>query len=89
MVAAHKKIADRFKMLSDATRITIMAFLKAKPASNVKSICGEVKQSQPATSHHLALLRNSGLIDYRRDGKNNFYSLTKSGADVSDLITKV
>ena len=31
--------------------------------------------SQPAVSHHLALLRVDGLIDCRRDGKHNFYRL--------------
>jgi ArsR family transcriptional regulator len=29
-------------------------------------------------SHHLALLREAGLIEPRRDGKHNFYSVRKS-----------
>jgi ArsR family transcriptional regulator len=29
-------------------------------------------------SHHLALLRAAGLIEPRRDGKHNFYSVKKS-----------
>jgi ArsR family transcriptional regulator len=32
-------------------------------------------QSQPAVSHHLALLRMAGVIACRRDGKHNFYRL--------------
>ena len=32
-------------------------------------------QSQPAVSHHLALLREDGIIACRRDGKHNFYHI--------------
>jgi ArsR family transcriptional regulator len=34
-----------------------------------------LRQSQPAVSHHLALLRVAGIIECRRDGKHNFYHL--------------
>ena len=32
-------------------------------------------QSQPAVSHHLTLMRGVGLVDFRREGKHNFYHL--------------
>ena len=38
-------------------------------------LCNRLGQSQPAVSHHLALLRVSGLIESRREGKHNFYSV--------------
>ena len=41
----------------------------------MRTLCGLLKQSQPAVSHHLALLRVAGLIDCRRDGKHNFYHI--------------
>jgi ArsR family transcriptional regulator len=68
-------LVNLFKLLSDETRLKILQILLHHPEYNVKSICDYVHQSQPAVSHHLALLRNSGVIEYRRDGKNNFYSL--------------
>jgi len=37
-------------------------------------------------SHHLALLRHGGIIAPRRQGKNNFYSLTDVGADLADVV---
>ena len=41
-------------------------------------------------SHHLALLRHGGIITPRRQGKNNFYSLTEIGevlvGSVNNLI---
>jgi DNA-binding transcriptional ArsR family regulator len=45
--------------------------------------------SQPAVSHHLALLRHGGIIDCRRQGKNNFYSLTDLGERLSKLVKGV
>jgi ArsR family transcriptional regulator len=40
---------------------------------NVRALCDLLQLSQPAVSHHLALLRVDGLIDCRRDGKHNYY----------------
>jgi DNA-binding transcriptional ArsR family regulator len=34
-----------------------------------------LEESQPAVSHHLALMLEAGLIDRRREGKHNYYSL--------------
>jgi DNA-binding transcriptional ArsR family regulator len=35
---------------------------------HVRALCEILHQSQPAVSHHLALLRMAGLIDRRRVG---------------------
>jgi ArsR family transcriptional regulator len=46
-----------------------------------------LKQSQPAVSHHLALLRLAGLIEMRRDGKHNFYRLIPARfEEVADMV---
>ena len=45
---------------------------------HVSALCERLHQSQPAVSHHLALLREAGLIEPRRDGKHNFYSVKKT-----------
>ena len=37
-------------------------------------------------SHHLALLRLGGIVDRRRQGKNNFYSLTDTGYRLSNIV---
>ena len=70
-----KDLVQMFKLLSDETRLRILFHLKRQDELNVRELCGLLGQSQPAVSHHLALLRVAGLIECRREGKHNFYHL--------------
>ncbi len=70
-----KELVRLFKLLSDETRLRILYFLHNNRELNVRSLCDLLGQSQPAVSHHLALLRVDGLIECRRAGKHNFYRL--------------
>ena len=70
-----KDLAELFKLLSDETRLRILYLLRQRQELNVRTLCHILRQSQPAVSHHLALLRVAGLIEMRRDGKHNFYRL--------------
>ena len=68
-------LVQLFKLLSDETRLKILHYLMQKDELNVRTLCKLLKQSQPAVSHHLALLKDAGVIECRRDGKHNFYHL--------------
>jgi ArsR family transcriptional regulator, arsenate/arsenite/antimonite-responsive transcriptional repressor len=70
-----KNLVDLFKLLADETRLRILFLLQQRHELNVRTLCQMLRQSQPAVSHHLALLRVAGLIEMRRDGKHNFYRL--------------
>lgn len=72
-----RELAQVFKLLSDETRLRILFFLALSENGelHVTELCQRLGQSQPAVSHHLALLRVSGLIEARREGKHNFYSV--------------
>ena len=73
--ATTKELVQLFKLLADETRLRILYYLVQKEELNVRTLCKLLGQSQPAVSHHLALLRNAGIIECRRDGKHNFYHL--------------
>ena len=75
--ALEKDLVQVFKLLSDETRLRILMFLAREDELHVTALCERLEQSQPAVSHHLALLRVSGLISSRRAGKHNFYSVQK------------
>lgn len=71
----EKDLVQVFKLLSDETRLRILMYLAREGELHVTALCERLDQSQPAVSHHLALLRVAGLIEARRDGKHNFYSI--------------
>ena len=70
-----RDLVQLFKLLSDETRLKILNYLMQKDELNVRTLCKLLRQSQPAVSHHLALLRVAGIIECRRDGKHNFYHI--------------
>ena len=70
-----KDLVKIFKLLSDETRLRILFYLTRADELHVRALCELLGQSQPAVSHHLALLRVAGLIEPRREGKHNFYRL--------------
>lgn len=74
----EKDLVQVFKLLSDETRLRILLYLAREGELHVTALCQKLDQSQPAVSHHLALLRVSGLIEARRDGKHNYYSVRQS-----------
>jgi ArsR family transcriptional regulator len=71
----EKDLVQVFKLLSDETRLRILMYLAREHELHVSALCDRLGQSQPAVSHHLALLRVAGLIEARRDGKHNYYSV--------------
>ena len=83
-----QQAAIRLKPVSDPSRLQIILML-AEGAKHAGGICEALKQRQPATSHHLALLRLGGLIAPRRQGKNNFYALTEPGERLASIVKNV
>ena len=82
-----RELVQLFKLLADETRVRILHYLMQRDELNVRALCKLLGQSQPAVSHHLALLRVAGLIECRRDGKHNFYHLVpKRAQQYLDLL---
>jgi ArsR family transcriptional regulator len=84
---ALRDLVQVSRLLSDETRLRILFDLVRNGELNVTDLCERLGQSQPAVSHHLALLRVSGLIEPRRQGKNNFYSVRTEA--FSDLLVSL
>jgi len=85
-----REFANIFALLSDETRLRILTYLMQNNELNVTELCNRLGQTQPAVSHHLALLRVSGLVEPRRSGKNNFYSVrTDHFSDLLALILSI
>jgi DNA-binding transcriptional ArsR family regulator len=78
------RLAEVFKLMADKSRLKILIALAQDGELHVSALCELLGQSQPAVSHHLTLMRMTGLVGYRRDGKHNFYHL-QSGL-IRDLL---
>ncbi|RRF75001.1 ArsR family transcriptional regulator [Klebsiella pneumoniae] len=62
--------------LADETRLGIVLLLKARGELCVCDLCTALAQSQPKISRHLAMLRESGLLLDRKQGKWVHYRLS-------------
>ena len=69
------------KAIADQTRQEIMRLLCCQwlPVGDVVERTGV---SQPTVSHHLAILREAGLVNTRREGKQIFYTLNQDAVAV-------
>jgi DNA-binding transcriptional ArsR family regulator len=64
------------KALADPTRQGIMSLICCRELS-VGDIVEAVGVRQPTVSHHLAILRDAGLVRVRSEGKHTFYTLNQ------------
>ena len=70
-------VASIFKQLSDPTRIRIFWIL-CHCEECVINISALMDMSSPAVAHHLRLLKSSGLVKTRREGKETYYKASSS-----------
>jgi DNA-binding transcriptional ArsR family regulator len=83
------RAAALLRQAPDPTRLQILLLL-GEGERNVTELCKELGgTSQPAVSHHLALLRHGRLIEPRRHGKHNYYALTEQGESLASTIARV
>ena len=70
-------VAELFRLFGDPTRVGIMTVLyeKERCVCDLSELLG---MTDSAISHQLRLLKQSGLVKYRREGKHLFYSLADS-----------
>jgi ArsR family transcriptional regulator len=85
--ATISRLTKVFKLLADDSRMKILLALAQDGEVHVSALCDMLGQSQPAVSHHLTLMRLSGLVSFRREGKNNFYRL--ECGHLRDLLEQV
>ena len=72
-----KNTAQVFKALSDETRLRIMGLLIAGEELCVCDIIAALDLPQSTVSRHLAYLRNSGLLEDRRQGVWMYYRISQ------------
>lgn len=74
---SFRTVSEVFKLLADPSRVRIF-WLLCHCEECVVNISFLTGMTSPAVSHHLRQLRDAGLIESRRDGKEVYY---KAAAD--------
>ncbi len=68
--------ANKLKLLADTTRLAVLESLMDKP-KRVGELMKRLGVEQSLMSHHLAVLREAGLVETTRDGKSVLYKLSE------------
>ncbi|MGJ7912970.1 metalloregulator ArsR/SmtB family transcription factor [Neobacillus sp. LXY-1] len=76
------KIVEFHKALGDLTRIKIVALLQQGPLHG-QAIAGKLGLTPPTITHHIAKLREVGLIRERRDKNTIYFSLNEKILEMS------
>ena len=78
-------LAKQLWALGDPVRLQILKILPTEPtcenACNVSKIAERIGLSQPATSHHLRILRQAGLIANEKKCRDMIYWVQLDAAD--------
>ena len=68
----NEKCCQIFHALSDKTRLKILELIKDKEYC-VTHICEQFDMTQPSISHHLDILKRSGLVKSDKKGREVYY----------------
>ncbi|MBD2754819.1 helix-turn-helix transcriptional regulator [Spirosoma sp. BT704] len=81
------KAAYVLKAVAHPLRIKIIQMLNENKELNVSAIYKDLNAEQSLISHHLINMRDKGILDIRRSGKNIYYFLVDTAvADVIECI---
>lgn len=79
-----------FKCLSNETRMTIVQVVLESEMISVTEISDQLKLKQSTVSHHLAILRKTGIIKNTKHGTWVYYSISSELKHViKDLLLEV
>ena len=70
-----EKAAYILKALAHETRLCVLMQLEETKEKSVSDLMQEVGCEQSLLSHHLTDLRAKGILNSRREGKRNLYSI--------------
>jgi ArsR family transcriptional regulator len=82
-----EEAAYTLRAISNGTRLCVISLLSEHDELNVTQLVEQLHCEQSLLSHHLTDMRAKGILNYRRDGKNSYYSLkNKQIVQIIDCI---
>jgi ArsR family transcriptional regulator len=80
--------AQLCKTLSNPKRLEILDILREQGEITVNALAELLEIPKANTSQHLAVLRQAGVVNTRRDGINVFYSLRSNRISEACALTR-
>jgi DNA-binding transcriptional ArsR family regulator len=69
-------VAERFRVLGDATRLRMLRVLIDEGPLTVGELVDRIGCSQPNVSKHLKVLADAGVVERRTEGTAHYHSVT-------------
>jgi DNA-binding transcriptional ArsR family regulator len=69
---------SRLRGIAHPMRIEILELLTVNKRMTVTQIFEKMNIDQAVASHHLIILKNKGVVESNRNGKNSYYSIRES-----------
>ena len=94
IVDGFQKNRNAFSAIGDDTRQLILLVLLESDLSGIR--VGEIAQkthlTRPSVSHHLQILKESGIVAMRKEGTKNYYYLSTDETrwkEISSLVNLI
>lgn len=94
IVYGFKKCRNAFTAIGDETRQLILIVLLENDLAGIRvgEIAKKTHLTRPSVSHHLQILKESGIVAMRREGTKNYYYLSTDETrwkDIADLVNLI
>ena len=84
-----EQAANMLKAIAHPMRIAILSYLEDGKRLTVTEIHELLNIEQSTTSHHLGILKDKGVLNSKREGKNTFYFLKHQRlSNIIDCVSK-
>ena len=77
-MTSHEAAAERLKALGHPVRLAIVRELAQRSCCCCADMCNQLPLAQSTVSQHLKVLKEAGLISFRRDGVRSTYVLNQT-----------
>ena len=90
----HGDAAERLKALGHPVRLAIVRALAERSCCCCSDVCSRLPLAQSTVSQHLKVLKEAGLVSFRRDGVRSSYVLNPAAfmalhSDLADILALV
>ena len=89
MAEKVEKLSDWFKALSYSLRVKIVLLLFEEGEKRVSDIAERLKVRQSSISQHIKILRDTGVVNPRREANNIYYRLSPEFEEFFSALIKL